>query len=190
MALLSGLAVSYELVISPRYDILKLGPTDQNFIQRRNKSPFGAYHTMQLKFDRQSAAAEKILYDWYCARKGPLESFQLFDPDANTAKWWADVYLGTGNGSTTVFDLRGKSTTNVAVTVNGTSNSNWSKGSGTGVDGQDRLTFSPAPTGIIKAQFNGVRYFPNVIFKDDSLDRTLFTVQLYRTGVTLIEVSA
>ncbi|MEM2899435.1 MAG: hypothetical protein QXT63_01465 [Thermoplasmata archaeon] len=63
---------------------------------------------------------------------------------------------------------------------------------GQGTDGQDRITFNTAPESdaVITASYQGRRYFPNCIFKDDEMDITLVTFAIYRTGLIITEVSA
>lgn len=183
----SALAPWYEFTITPQFSTLKVGPTDGDFIQRRRRRAF-PLHKIVIKYNKMTTDKEQALYEFFTARSGSWQSFTLYDWPARK---WAGVYLGKGDASATVFNLRGKQTTGLKVYLNGIETTAFTKQSGTGADGQDQITFNTPPGSFvtISSEFTGIRYFPFCIFQDDLLDRTLFAHMLYRGGVTIIEVS-
>jgi hypothetical protein len=183
----SSVPWKYPADIQIIYDGLRLPPGGFGFSQRISKSPYGALHVVTLQTWKMSPTQENALYEHYCDNRGDWGAFPVYDPDPSTGKLWTDVYLGTGDGAVTVYPLKGKSTDNVTITVAGVSNSNWTKQAGAAADSQDQITFNPAPTGIIKARFTGIRYFPNCTYTQRGLTRTLFFNLLYTSGVTIEE---
>ncbi len=186
-----SLNIGYELEVTALRAVQMIGPNDYSLPQRNNLSPYGSLHEIILKLIAMDVTKEKDLYNFYEQMSGGWQSFAMYDcdKDGGANKWWTQVYLGTfdgtGNG---IVPLKGKSTSNIVITINGTANNNWTKQSGVAVDGQDQVTFSPVPTGFGMASFNGIRYFPNCLFMDKGLSRKLFRWNLYQTGVTIRQV--
>lgn len=193
MALFPDISPGYEYQPLVTYNTLRLGPTDGDFIQRRRKR-LSPLHSFKLQWRALTAAQESQLYDFYVARYGPWEAFQFFDFDAG--KKWA-VNVGTGTGAQTTWDLLGKDLTSVVIMVAGVTKTlsvDYNLGDGTGTDGQDTVIFIaghlPAAEAAITATWTGKRYFANMIFEDDNLERTKFEYAIYRTGLTIREVSS
>jgi hypothetical protein len=177
------LSIAYGSQIRARYDVLRVGT------QRRLKSSYGPLHTISiLSKSRLTAAEEGAFYEFYCDRRGGYEPFAMFDFTPDYDKIWTDVYLGTGNGDTTAFELKGKGTSNVTITVAGVSDADFSVSTGTGTNSQDKIVFGTAPTGIIKARFNGIRYFPTCVFSSVEIERSLMVRLLYSTGFEIEEL--
>jgi hypothetical protein len=190
MAVFPDIKAFYGSEIIPTFNTLKLGPTDGDFIQRRKKRTVPLYQ-FRLKFNVLSQSDIKTLYDFFISMSGCYGSFAFFDFDYRD---WS-IIVGTGDGSTTSFDLKGKETYNRIVKVNGiqkTEGTDYTFYQGLGADGQDKITFNSAPaTGdIIIADFTGRRYFPNCIFLEDVMSIESFSHLLYSTGLTIQEVSS
>lgn len=190
MALFPDMSPSYDYIVTPQFKTLKLGPTDGDFVQRRRKRTTPLYR-FTLKYDRLSATEEKALYDFYLARYGSWEAFAFFDFDTRA---YAGVSLGTGNGAATQFQMKARKTTNRTIYVNAiakTEGTDYTIGSETGTDGQDKVTFTVAPgNGLaVTADYTGQKYFSNCTFEADNMDMAMFQYNLYRTGLVIIEVT-
>jgi hypothetical protein len=175
------------------FNTLMLGPTDGDFIQRRSKRTAPLYE-FTFVYSMITAANMKLLWDFYEARLGPWEAFELFDAELFTH---SNVLCGTGDGVEDTFDLVGKECSNRSVTVNGvgkTEGVHYNYSAGMGTNGQDQIVFTPGnipATGhAVVAEWRGRRYYTNCIFADDGLDRESFTALLFTTGVRIIQVSS
>ena len=110
-----------------------------------------------------SLADGRTIWQFYLSRKGAFEAFNFFYSRSDT---YESEYVGTGDGSTTIFNLPNKSTTSFTLYKNGIeqtgSESNYTFSTGTGADGADKVTFAAAPdagnritcnfTGILKVR--------------------------------------
>jgi len=190
MAVFPDIKAFYGSELIPMFNTLKLGPTDGDFIQRRKKRTVPLYQ-FRLKFNVLSQSDIKTLYDFFISMSGSYDSFAFFDFDYRD---WS-LTIGTGDGSTTSFDLKGKETSNRIIKVNGiqkTEGTDYTFYQGLGTDGQDKIIFNSAPASgaVITADFNGRRYFPNCIFLEDIMSIESFSVFLYSVGITIQEVSS
>jgi len=122
--------------------------------------------------------------------QGMLVDFCLADP---LSRSWTDVYVGTGDGSATVFDLPFKNSTSytvynagVAKTGGGT---DYTFGDGTGTDGRDKVTWNSAPTDGNRISFDatGNRAWA-VIFASDELPWERSQYDRDTVSVSFVEV--
>ena len=102
--------------------------------------------------------------------QGMLVDFCLADP---LSRAWTDVYVGTGDGSTKVFDLPMKNATsrtvyNAAVAKTG-GGTDYTLGDGSGTDGRDKITWNSAPTAgnRISLDATGNRAWATIFASDD-----------------------
>jgi hypothetical protein len=122
--------------------------------------------------------------------EGMVNSFTLTDP---LSRAWLDVYVGTGDGTTTVFNLPMKNSTSYTVYKAGVTQTgggtHYTFGSGTGTDGRDKITFVTAPTGgdRISLDATGNRAW-FVIFGSDDLEWSRSQYDRDTVRVTFIEV--
>lgn len=101
--------------------------------------------------------------------EGQVNAFTFTDPISRS---WEDVWVNTGDGSTTVFDLPAKTSTSRTLYVDDvgkSEGSDWTFGSGTGADGRDRATFSVAPSAgeRISYDFTGYRAWYTIFANND-----------------------
>lgn len=190
MSVFPDIMPSYDYNVQSAFHNLRLGPTDGDFTQRRRKR-LTPLHKFTLQFNTLFAADIKTLYDFFIARYGGWDAFAFFDCDS---KNWSALSIGTGDGATTSFNLQAKETSGRTVFINSVAQAegtDYTFYSGQGTDGQDKITFASAPSNsaAITADLTGRRYYSNCIFTDDYMDRNLFEVRLYKTGLTIIEVS-
>lgn len=131
------------------------------------------------------------LYDFYVARKGASGTFTFFDwngwDSSPVGVRWPKLYVGVGNGSTTVFDLPMKSSSSGTAYVAGSSAAG-TLGAGTGADGRDRFTFSVAPAAdaVIEWQATGRRGV-TCRFGQDKLSFKNIARTLVSTGLLIEE---
>lgn len=191
MSVFPDITPSYDYSVQPAFYNLRLGPTDGDFIQRRRKrlTPLMRF---TLQFNNLIEANIKTLYDFFIARYGGWDAFAFFDFDSKT---WTAISVGTGDGSTTSFALIAKETSARTVYVDSVAQiegTDYTFYSGQGTDGQDKITFASAPANgaVITADYTGRKYYSNCIFGEDYMDRNLFEVKLYKTGLTIVEVSS
>lgn len=190
MAVFPNISPSYDYIVTPQFKTLKLGPTDGDFIQRRRKRTTPLYR-FTLKYDRLLATEEKTLYDFYLSRYGAWEAFAFFDFDTIA---YTGVSLGTGTGAATQFQMKARNTTGTTIYVDAIAKAlgtDYTIGSGTGTDGQDKVTFTVAPgNGLaVTADYTGQKYSANCTFEADNMDMAMFQYNLYRTGLVIIEVT-
>ncbi len=180
----------YPVVITPRWDTLTR-PFDSGAEQRRQKSLFPVFD-VSLRYAALSDSDIQTLFDFYMARKGAFESFYFFDPRVSTGLMstsYDALYVDTGDGSTDVFDLPGKSTSGQAIYVDGTLQTvttHYTILTGGGDGGADRVDFVTAPTlgQSISCDFAGALRV-HCRFAVDNLSFEWFKVALQNVGIQL-----
>ena len=97
----------YPITIEPVWDTL-INTADSGAEQRRQKSLYPRFNVRFQIYGVRITDAQTI-WDFYMARKGAFESFYFFDPspDIGIVTSYDNLYVGTGDGSTEVFDLPG-----------------------------------------------------------------------------------
>lgn len=139
-----------------------------------------------LQYTNIDKADAETLWQFYLDRKGAYEVFNFFDANSDN---YEGEYVGTGDGSTTVFNLPGKSTSSRTVKIDGVSQTegvDYTFSALGGTDGADEITFGSAPnegeyitidfTGILKVQCQ---------FKEDKLKYETFYNILTIIGIEL-----
>jgi len=102
--------------------------------------------------------------------EGMLVDFCLTDP---LSRAWTDVYVSTGDGATTVFNLPFKNSSSYTLYKAGAAQTgggtHYTFGDGTGTDGRDRVTFVAAPTAGQRISFDatGNRAWAVIFSSDD-----------------------
>lgn len=168
---------------TPVWNTTVSGPFKNGGEQRRSNMMFALYDVKQT-YQALGVPEVQILWDFYMARKGALGAFWFFDFYVFEHK---NLYVCTGDGSTTVFDLPGKSTSSRTLYANGTEiTSGFSYLSGGGDGGADRVSFTVAPAeGMIHSiDFAGFLR-AKVRFLHDRLSREDFFNELFNTGIEL-----
>ena len=109
----------YPVVIEPVWHTL-ITPFDSSGEQRRQKSLYPKFN-VRFRLSHQQASDAQTIWDFYMARKGAFESFYYFDPmpDIGIVTSYDNLYIGTGDGTTDIFNLPGKSTSAQTVYVDG-----------------------------------------------------------------------
>lgn len=127
---------------------------DPAAVQKRQPFAFGV-HKVFLNHDfGEDEDAFDTFRDFVADQRGQFGTFTFFfyHPLCSTEKWYRK-YIGVGDGSTTSFDLPGKSLSNLSVTGGGA----YDHYEGTGEDGRDTIVYSSAPAEdtVIYADFTG-----------------------------------
>jgi uncharacterized protein (TIGR02217 family) len=140
---------------------------------------------LQYEFLRAKAALAELqtLEGFFNRHSGALSSFLFDDPDDNTV---TAQTVGTGNGSTTAFQLVRTfgGYTQPIQWVNGTPSiykAGTLQGSGYTVSSDGLLTFGTAPTSGQVITWTGA-YCWRVRFEKDELDFVKFLKQVWKTG--------
>jgi len=159
-------------------------PFDSGTEQRRQKQAFPKYD-IELLFDILSKTEFAALWNFYTARRGSYEAFYFYTIPATED--FDGLYVDVGNGSTTIFDLPGKSTSAQSIYLdNVLQTTGYSILTGGGAENADRVSFTSAPTAgqVITCDFTGYQRI-HCRFESDEIAKEMFSVQLYRTGLKL-----
>lgn len=166
--------------LEPRWRTL-ITEFDSGEEQRRKKQLYAKYD-ISLSYYGLESTNSNTLYEFYQARNGAYEAFHFFDPLSSTH---VNIYVGTGDGASTAFDVPGKQTTAHTLYVNGSSvGATVTTASGT--DGSDSFVFGTAPTStqILTAKFTG-QLRVRCRFAEDNLSRENFSKDLFQYGIKL-----
>lgn len=177
--------------------------------QRRQKNLYPKYD-VSLTYTVLSLTNMQILWNFYQARKGTYEPFYFYSLESTT---WNGCFVGIGDGTTTTFDLPGKSTSSVVIYVSGvalrstssqilmedespisTEDGNniilegpeeYTLYVGGGAASADRVNIltAPAANALITCDFTG--YLRIRCRFQEELSRSAFTAALYQTGIKL-----
>ncbi|MCK5139501.1 MAG: DUF2460 domain-containing protein, partial [Thermodesulfovibrionia bacterium] len=132
-----------------------------------------------LRYSFISKTEAQTFFQFYINRGGSYNTFKFFYPDVKSTPFsYVDEYVGTGDGSETVFNLPAKDSGNYTLNLDGVSQSDpsdYSFGAGGGSDGEDKVTFVAAPDagGRITFSFTGRLKIVGK-FRDDKLKFQLF----------------
>ena len=169
-------------VVIPRWKTITAN-FDNGAEQRKAKQSYAQFD-MTLTYDVLIPSEFQTIWNFYNARKGSFEAFYCKLWESADYK---NIYIATADGSYTTFDIPGYSTSARTLYVNGVSQgSGFNYLTGGGVEGSDRIQFSPAPLQgtILTIDFTG--YLRNRCrFKDDQLSREMFSAMLFKTGLSL-----
>ena len=176
---------SYSLSLKQRWNTV-VADFDGSNEQRRQKSVFPKYD-VSLHFENLTEAEIATLWAFYTARGGNFESFYFYTiPNTEV---WTGQYIGVGNGSETIFDIPGKSTSDQTIYVAGVPQmltTDYSILTGGGQASSDRVEFvsAPAAGSVIKCDFTG---YLRILcrFKEAEMSRELFEYLLYKASLEL-----
>jgi len=128
-----------------------------------------------------------LLWQFYLARKGSFEAFNFFLPYSET---YTQEYVGTGDGSTVLFNLPAKGSSAYTLYVNGNAQTgggtDYTFGGGTGEDGADKVTFTVAPNDGYRIVFSFTGDLKiRCRFKEDVLQHKLSFDRLFGSDIEL-----
>lgn len=161
---------------------------DSNGVEKRRRKFLFPKRNISLTYNNNITYIEaRTLWNFYLDRYGAYEAFSFFFVNSDT---YEGEYIGTGDGSTVLYDLPGKSTSARTVYVDGSTMTpggsayDYEFNSGTGGDGADSITFSvgPAEGARITIDFTGLLRV-TCRFKEDQLSYEQFYLRLTQLGV-------
>lgn len=156
--------------------------------KRRAKQTFPLYD-IKISYDLLTLADARTIWQFYKNRQGSFGSFYFYLPYTDSY----DVeYCGTGDGTTTAFDVPGKEIYSYTVYDGGvaqTEGVDYTLSGAGGVEGAAQINFTAAPvTGNhITVDFAGYYRF-KVRFADDNLPFEVFAQALIKMGINLVGV--
>lgn len=183
----------YPLTITPEFGTL-VSNFDGGGEARRQKLLYPRYNVV-VDYDMISKIEAQNLWDFYMARKGSYEAFYIYDLTLLIPHSFShtEQYCGTGDGTTTIFDIPGRSTSSQIIyrdNVNETANTTILYGGGESNSDRVRFDIFAPETGlIITANFVGYLRM-KVRFAEDNLSRENFVTNLYSYNIQLKGLSA
>lgn len=182
---------AHPFELEPVWDTL-ISTFDGGAEQRRQKSLYPRFNA-RFRLQAKESADAQTMWDFFMARKGSFESFYFFDPIPDVpgigTTSYDDLFIGTGDGSTDVWDIPGKSTSSQVIYIDGgtqTLTTDYAILIGGGDGSADRVDFVTAPsTGeAITCDFTG-KLRINCRFAQDRLSKELFMTILFNFGIEL-----
>jgi len=183
---LSSISYTNPEAVGIRFKTLISNFDDLGEEQRKQKWLYPK-RTVPLTYRRKSKADARTLWQFYLSRKGAYEAFNFFLNQANT---YQGEYVGTGDGSTTVFNLPAKNSSDYTVYKNGVAQegggTDYTFAAGAGTDGADKITFVAAPASgdRITYDFTGNLKI-RCRFAEDYQDYETFYGRLVNMGIEL-----
>ena len=174
---------NYPLILTPRFNT-RITTFESGKEQRTARWLFPKYDVV-VQYDVISASEAQTLWQFFCARRGAQEAFYIYDLSslASVTKQHLTQYCGTGDGTTTTFDLPGKSTSSHIIYSDGSAedSEDYTILSGSGTSSSDRVEYDTAPDEgtVVTATFHGYLRI-RVRFEEDTLSQELFTTNLFR----------
>ena len=169
--------IQYKTLIS-RFDDLGTEQRKQKWLYPRR--------VVTLKYKALSKSEARTLWQFYLERKGSYEAFNWFHPFSDT---YEGEYVGTGDGSTTVFNLPSKQASSYTLYVDGvaqTEDTNYTFTSQGGADGADKIEFTAAPSSGQRITWDFTGYLKvRCRFAEDFFSFETFYDTLVNTGVKL-----
>jgi hypothetical protein len=160
-------------------------PFDQGEENRRQKWLFPK-RDLTLKYNYLTKAQMNILWAYYLSMKGAYTAFNFFLPYSDT---YVKEYVGTGDASTTVFNLPAKTSSSYTLYVDDVAKTaggvDWTFASAGGTDGADKATFNSAPAAGAYITFSFTGFLKVRCRFEDTFDYDTFTTYLMGTGVKL-----
>lgn len=137
-----------------------------------------------LKYNWISKSDFKTLWEFYQARAGSFGEFNFFFPNSNT---WVGIYVGTGDGSTTDWNLPCKGSSGRTLYVDESSQTegvDYTYSALGGVDGADSISFAAAPSAgeYITLDFTGYLKV-RLTYAEDKLTAEEYYDRLVKYGV-------
>ena len=174
-------ALQYPLEITQRHRTI-VSAFDGGQEQRRRKSVFPVYD-VTVTYNALTVSDIDILWAFYREMGGSYQEFYFFT--TSTEESHEGLYVGIGDGVTTIFDIPGIIAGAATVYVDGLAGS-YSLLTGGGSEGSDRVEFTAAPDegAILSCDIVG-QHRIKCRFAEDEMTKELFTYRLYRTGIRL-----
>lgn len=154
--------------------------------ERRKRKWLYCKRLITLQYTNITKAEGRTLFDFYIARSGAYDAFTFFKYEYET---YTGEYVGTGDGSTVLFNLPCKNSSARTVYLDGaeqTVDVDYTYSALGGTDGCDEITMDSAPASGERLTLDFTGYLKiKCRFKDDNLSFETF-MNTYRTvGIQL-----
>ena len=159
-------------------------------VEKRKKKWLFPKRDITLNYSNNLSYIEaRTIWQFYLNMYGAYEAFSFFFVNSDT---YENEYISTGNGSDTVYDLPGKSTSARTVYVDGSTMTpggsayDYTFNADDGADGSDSITFNIAPAAgaRITIDFAGLLRV-RCRFAEDSLQYEQMYLRLTNIGLSL-----
>lgn len=154
--------------------------------EKRKKKWLYPRRLMTLTFNYLSTSHARILWAFFIARGGSFEAFNWFDIFSNE---YVGEYVGTGDGSTTNFNLPSKDASSRVLYIDGnaqTEGVNWDFTGEGGADGADLCELTTPASAGQRITFDFTGYLKvHCRFAEDYADFSIFVRTLAQTGLKL-----
>lgn len=146
-----------------------------------------------LGFNHVSKSEIETLWQFYIARKGATQAFAFFIPTLDSNPYgYVDEYVGTGDGSTVIFNLPCRTSASRTLYVDSVSQDpdssppDYTFSALGGTDGEDKVTFTVAPTAGQRITLDFTGYLKiRCRFADDNLSWEEFYDRLVKSELKL-----
>jgi len=144
------------------------------------KRPITLKHSILSKSDARS------IWQFYQARNGPHEVFSWTHPVSDS---YSGEYVGTGDGSTTDWDIPSKTSSSRTIYLNGasqTEGTNYTYTAAGGADGVDKISFATAPPADQRITYDFTGFLRvRCRFVEDIASFNVFVAALGSVGIKL-----
>jgi len=155
-------------------------------VERRKRKWLYPKRLITLQYSNITKGEGRTLFDFYIARSGAYDAFTFYKYELET---YVGEYVGTGDGSTLIFNLPCKTSSARTVYLDGaeqTVTTHYTYSALGGTDGCDEITFVAAPAAGERVTLDFTGYLKiKCRFKEDNMSFETF-FNTYRTvGVQL-----
>ena len=182
---IASLKIGNPIVETIRFKTMKSNFDRFGEEQRKQK---WLYHRRDIKITCPyvTKTEAELLFQFYIDRGGSYGAFYFNWPIARETPYsFVKEYVGTGDGSETIFQLPSRYASSYTLYVDGTPTGFTFAGLG-GSDGQDKCTLGAAASDGAAITFSFTGYLSSrFIFKDDNLTLEHFYDKLVNSGVEL-----
>lgn len=155
--------------------------------ERRKQKWLYPRRNISLKYNYISQSNIDTLWEFYVARKGSYEAFNLFWPVSNS---YTSEYIGTGDDSTVTWNLPSKTASSYTLYKDGVEltggGTDYTFNAAAGADGADSVTLVVAPAAGERLSFSFTGYLKiRCRFMEDKFSYDIFAKALHVSGVEL-----
>lgn len=140
---------------------------------------------LTLSYRQISKINARTIWQFFQSRAARYETFNFFLPHTDS---YEGEYVGTGDGSTTIWNLPAKTASSYTVYIDGnaqTDTIDYTITASGGADGADVISFSVAPSSGERITFDFTGYLKiRCRFADDNMGFQMFYARLTNIGIS------
>jgi hypothetical protein len=142
---------------------------------------------LSLVYPVKETSVQKTLWEFYLARKGSFEAFNLFYPYSAS---YSGEYVDSGDGATVIFNLPCKTASAYVLYADGNvltgGGTDYTFGGAGGADGADKVTMTVAPNAGVILTWDFTGYLKiHCRFAEDIYSYEMFAYNLFRSGLKI-----